>query len=68
MIFADFRRAVGQLGDRAFRRVLVLGVALALALLVGVYAAFLAAIQTFTPDSIEIPLVGPVGGLDTLLS
>ncbi|MFN3825047.1 MAG: EI24 domain-containing protein [Pseudorhodobacter sp.] len=67
-MFADFRRALGQMGDRAFRRVLILGVALALALLVGVYAAFLAAIQTFTPDVIEIPLVGPVGGLDTLLS
>jgi len=68
MIFVDFRRALGQIGDPAFRRVLFLGVALALALLVGVYAAFLAVIQTFTPDSIEIPFVGPVGGLDTLLS
>lgn len=68
MIFVDFRRAVGQMFDPAFRRVLLLGVLLALALLVGVYAAFLAVIQTFTPDTIEIPLVGPVGGLDTLLS
>ncbi|MBL4915839.1 EI24 domain-containing protein [Szabonella alba] len=67
-MFLDFRRALAQIGDPAFRRVLLLGIALALALLVAVYAAFLAVIQSFTPDSIEIPLVGPVGGLDTLLS
>jgi len=68
MIFADFARALGQIGDARFRRVLFLGVALSLALLVAVYAAFLWALQTFTPDTIDIPFVGPVGGLDTLLS
>lgn len=67
-ILADFLRAVAQLGDRRFRRVLVLGLALSFALLVGVYAAFLWALQSFTPETVEIPLVGPVGGLDTLLS
>ena len=67
MILADFLRALRQLGDPRFRRVLVLGLALTLALLVAAYAAFLALIQSFTPDSIEIPLVGPVGGIDTLL-
>ena len=67
MILADFLRALRQLGDPRFRRVLVLGLALTLALLVAAYAAFLALIQSFTPDSIEIPLVGPVGGFDTLL-
>lgn len=68
MIFGDFLRAVGQIGDRRFRRVLFLGVALSLALLVGVYAGFLWLLQSFTPDEVTIPLVGPVGGLDTLLS
>lgn len=67
MILADFLRALRQLGDPRFRRVLVLGLALTLALLVAAYAAFLALIQSFTPNSIEIPLVGPVGGIDTLL-
>lgn len=67
MILADFLRALRQLGDPRFRRVLGLGLALTLALLVAAYAAFLALIQSFTPDSIEIPLVGPVGGIDTLL-
>lgn len=68
MIFADFLKALGQVGDRRFRRVLWIGVLLSLALLVGIYAAFLAVIQYLTPESIEIPFVGPVGGLDTLLS
>lgn len=68
MILHDFWRALKQLPDRGFRRVLLTGLALTLALLVAIYALFLIAIQTFTPDTVEIPLVGPVGGLDTLLS
>ncbi|MFN3971007.1 MAG: EI24 domain-containing protein [Gemmobacter sp.] len=67
-MLGDFLRALGQLGDRRFRRVLVWGVLLTLALLVAVYAAFLWAIQSLTPETVDIPLVGPVGGLDTLLT
>ncbi|MDZ4137152.1 MAG: EI24 domain-containing protein [Paracoccaceae bacterium] len=67
-MLADFLRALGQIGDRRFRRVLFLGVALSLALLIGVYAAFLWVVQSFTPESLDIPFVGPVGGLGTLLS
>lgn len=68
MIFSDFTRALGQIGDPRFRRVLLLGVGLALALLVGVYAGMLGLIEWLAPASVNIPLVGPVGGLDTLLS
>ena len=68
MILGDFLKALLQLGDRRFRRVMGVGVALSLALLVAVYAGFLALIQITTPDVIDIPFVGPVGGLDTLLS
>lgn len=68
MIFADFMKSVAQLGDRRFQRVLWLGLALTLALLIAIYALFLGLIQSFTPDVVEIPFVGPVGGLDTLLS
>ncbi|WP_108127462.1 EI24 domain-containing protein [Gemmobacter caeni] len=67
-MFSDFTRAVGQIGDPRFRRVLLLGVGLALALLVGVYAGMLFLIEWLAPASVDIPLVGPVGGLDTLLS
>lgn len=68
MILHDFWRALAQLPDRSFRRVLLLGLALTLGLLVAIYALFLIAIQMLTPETVEIPLVGPVGGLDTLLS
>ncbi|MDZ4311180.1 MAG: EI24 domain-containing protein [Cypionkella sp.] len=68
MIFSDFAKALSQLGDGRFMRVMLLGVALAAALLTGAYAALLWVIETFTPGSIDIPFVGPVGGLDTLLS
>lgn len=67
VIFAAFFKALGQMGDARFRRVLFLGVLLALALLAGVYAGFLALIDAFAPGSIEIPFVGPIGGIDTLL-
>lgn len=68
MIFRSFFRALGQLGDPRFRRVVWLGVGLSLALLVASYAGLLLLVQSLAPDTLEIPLVGPVGGLDTLLS
>lgn len=68
VILSDFLRALGQLGDPRFLRVVLLGIGLALALLAGVYAGFLALIDWATPGSVTIPWIGPVGGLDTLLS
>lgn len=67
VIFSSFFKALGQMGDPRFRRVMLLGVLLALALLAGVYALFLWLIESMAPGSVEIPLVGPVGGIDTLL-
>jgi len=67
MILTAFLRAIGQLGDRNFRRVLGLGVLLALALLVAVYAGFLQLVWWLAPDSVDIPFVGEVTGVETLL-
>lgn len=67
MIFSAFYRALGQLGDRRFRRVVLLGVLLAFALLAGVYALFLEIMTWATPDSIDLPLIGPVTGIESLL-
>ena len=67
MIFAAFLRALGQLGDRRFRRVVFLGALLALALLFAAYAAFLQLVWWLSPDSIELPVIGPVTGVETLL-
>ena len=68
MILSAFLAALGQWGDARFRRVVLLGVALTVALLVALYALMLAAIQWFVPDTATLPLLGPVGGIDTLLS
>lgn len=67
MIFTAFFRALGQLGDRRFRRVVVLGVLLALALLFGTYALFLQLIWWLSPDQIDLPVIGPITGMHTLL-
>ena len=67
VIFSAFFKALGQITDARFRRVMFLGALLALALLGGVYAGFLALIDMFAPGSVEIPFVGPIGGIDTLL-
>lgn len=68
MILGDFLKALAQLSDRRFRRVLWIGIGLTLALLVGAYAGLLWLIETLDPGAIEIPLVGPVTWLGDLLS
>ena len=67
MIFNDFAKALGQIGDPRFLRVLIYGLLLSLALLFGIYALFLGAIDIFVPGHISIPFVGPVDGLPKLL-
>lgn len=68
VIFSSFSLALGQLGDPRFRRVVLLGVLLALALLIGLYAATLALLEAIVPGEVTIPGIGPIGGIDTLLS
>ena len=69
MIFNDFFKAIGQLPDPRFRRVLGLGIMLTIALLVAAYAIILWIIQATTSDGIELPGVeGPVTWIGDLLS
>lgn len=68
MIFKDFLKALGQMTDPRFLRVLLLGLALTIALLVGAYWLFTLAIDWLVPDSFTLPWIGEVGGLDTALS
>jgi uncharacterized protein involved in cysteine biosynthesis len=56
------------LGDARFRSVLWRGIGLTLALLVAVYVLALNAIRTFVPDQLTLPWIGPVGGIETVLS
>lgn len=68
MILSSFAFAVGQLRDPRFRRVIWLGIALAIALLFVMYALMLLVVQLFVPGTLTLPLAGEVGGLQTLLS
>jgi uncharacterized protein involved in cysteine biosynthesis len=67
MIFSCFFKALGQIGDPRFRRVMGLGVLLAVALLAAVYAGFLVLINSFVPGTIDLIFVGPITGIDALL-
>jgi CysZ protein len=67
MIWDAFGKAVAQLGDPRFLRVLVLGVVLTIGLLLAVYLGFVWLLARFGPDTITLPWVGPVGGIDTLI-
>ena len=66
MILGDFLKALGQIGDGRFLRVMVLGVALSLALLFGIYAVLIGVIDLFVPGSVSVPFIGQIGGLTTL--
>lgn len=67
MIFTAFFQALGQLGDRRFRRVVGLGVLLALALLFAAYLLFVQAIWWLSPETVDLPVIGPVSGVETFL-
>ena len=67
MIFNSFFKALGQIGDPKFQRVLLLGIGLTLALLVASYAGFLALLQWAVGDGVELPVIGRITWLDDLL-
>lgn len=68
MIFTDFGKALGQLGDPRFLRVVAMGLGLSLLLLIAVYAGVVTLIGWFVPDSVTLPWIGAVSGVDALLS
>jgi uncharacterized protein involved in cysteine biosynthesis len=68
MIFSAFLKTLGQIGDPRFRRVLLLGIGLTLALLVAVYAGVLWLIQAMVGDSTVLPFIGEVTWVGDLLS
>jgi len=68
VIFSDFLKALSQLGDPRFRRVLWMGLGLTVALLFGFYAAFLGILNWLVPDAIPVPYLGEITWVDDLLS
>lgn len=68
MILGDFLKAVGQLGDRWFLRVVAMGVLLTLALLGAAWAVLAGLIGWFVPDSFTLPWIGTITWAGELLS
>jgi len=68
MIFKAFGLALGQLGDPSFRRVLLLGVGGALALLAAAAWGLSALVGWWAADGITLPLIGEVQWLDSTFS
>ncbi|KEJ89073.1 EI24 domain-containing protein [Sulfitobacter donghicola] len=67
-IFSAFGLALGQLGDPRFRKVLLLGIGLTLALLIGAAAGFVWLIDWLAGESVWLPVLGEVKWLDDLFS
>lgn len=63
-MLGDFLRALGQIGDPRFLRVLLAGVGLAAALLVGLTVALVWLAGWLVPDTLALPLIGELGGID----
>lgn len=68
MIFDDFFKALGQMGDGRFLRVLGLGLGLTVALLLGFYLLFVTLIGWFIPETLTLPWIGEVTWIDNALS
>ena len=68
MIFNDFAKAVSQLTDPRFRRVLWLGLGLTLALLVGAYIAVIWLGGVFAPETVTLPWIGTVTWINDVIS
>ena len=68
MILNSFFKALGQMGDRRFRRVLWLGVLLTIALLVAAYAGFLWVLDAWLGETVTLPGGYEIRWLDDLLT
>ena len=68
MILTAFSRALAQAGDRRFLRVLLLGIALTLALLVGIGVAVIWGLNWLLPDTFGLPWIGEVAWVDDVAS
>ncbi|WP_420029951.1 EI24 domain-containing protein [Rhodovulum sulfidophilum] len=63
-----FLKTLGQIGDRAFRRVLLLGIGLSVLLLAAIYAVIFFLIGWLVPDTLSLPWIGEIHWVDNILS
>ncbi|MEJ2029501.1 MAG: EI24 domain-containing protein [Maritimibacter sp.] len=67
-MLSDFTKALGQLPDPRFRKVLFLGLGLTIALLAAATISFAWLVGWFVPDSVSLPWIGDVTWLSSLAS
>jgi uncharacterized protein involved in cysteine biosynthesis len=67
-ILSSFSAAVNQSFDPRFRRVLLLGVGLTVALLAAIYAGVLWLLNVLVPETLVLPLIGEVTWINDLAS
>ncbi|OIP83977.1 MAG: hypothetical protein AUK37_06450 [Rhodobacterales bacterium CG2_30_65_12] len=67
-MLGDFSKALGQLTDPRFRRVLLMGLGLTIALLAGATIVFGWVVGLFVPDAVSLPFFGEVTWLDSVAS
>lgn len=67
VILTDFWKALAQLTDPRFRRVVLLGLGLSIGLLIGAYYLLLLAISALVPASFDLPFVGKIDGIRAVL-
>lgn len=67
-MLGDFFKATGQLTDPRFRRVLLLGLGLTIALLAGATILFGWVVGLFVPDAVSLPFIGEVTWLGAVAS
>lgn len=68
MILSDFFKALGQLGDPRFRRVLLLGIGLTIALLMAASVVIVWLVGLVLPEVVTLPLIGEVTWVDNVAS
>ncbi|GKY86890.1 membrane protein [Sinisalibacter aestuarii] len=68
VMLGDFAKALGQLTDPRFRRVLLMGLGLTIALLAGATVLFGWVVGLFVPDVVTLPFFGEVSWLDSVAS
>jgi CysZ protein len=65
-VIRDFQKALGQIGDPRFRKVLFLGLGLTIALLVAFYIVVVWLVGRVFPDTITLPWIGQVTFFETI--
>lgn len=67
-LFADFGRALAQIGDPRFRSVLLRALLVVIVALAAVFWLTMIALGLVLPETVTLPLIGQVGFVDDLVS